>query len=330
MLVLVTTILVITTFCSNFFYLDSSKTKLDYLESREATKKQNTGNLTAEEQLGKEVFFDPILSQDYSISCASCHKPEFAFADNVPVSDGLFGQSTARNTPSVMHMRAYKNFAWDGRNKTLEAQSLAPIRDFAEMGMPIEEAILRLITDEKYNASFRFIYKAIPNAENLGKALAAYQRTLVSKSAYDRFVEGDQAAISESAKKGLVLFGGKASCTNCHEGLDFTNADFENIGTFDNKKFTDKGRGAHTGKAEDDGKFKVPSLRNIAITAPYMHDGSIATLKEVISYYNTPTVHRPFAIGRDPLMKDSLHLTTEEINDLEAFLNTLTGDAFIK
>lgn len=290
----------------------------------------NTTELNAEEQLGKELFFDGILSQDQTLSCASCHKPEHAFADNVPLSEGLFGQETARNTPSAMNMKAYSSFAWDGRNKTLEKQSIAPIQDFAEMGIPVEEAVARLINDEHYNASFRFVYSSIPNQENLGKALAAYQRTLFSPSAYDRYVDGAENAISESAKRGLELFGGKAQCVNCHMGEDFTSGEFENIGTYNGKEYNDKGRGKHTKNSDDNGKFKVPSLRNVALTAPYMHDGSIKTLRETIEYYNTPKKFRPDAVGRDELIVDNLNLTEQEITDLEEFLKTLSGDDILK
>lgn len=286
--------------------------------------------LNAEEQLGKELFFDVILSQDYSISCASCHKPEFAFADNVAVSEGLFDQETARNTPTTMNLRAYESFAWDGRNKTLEQQSLAPLKDFAEMGMPVDEAVARLIGNEHYNASFRFVYSSIPSQETLGRALAAYQRTLFSLSAYDRYIAGAEDAISESAKRGLELFAGKAQCVNCHMGDDFTSGGFENIGTYNGKEYNDKGRGNYTKKAEDYGKFKVPSLRSVAMTAPYMHDGSIKTLREVIEYYNTPRKFRADAVGRGELIPDALHLTSDEVSDLEAFLISLSGEDIVK
>ncbi len=284
--------------------------------------------LSAEEQLGKELFFSRILSQDESISCSSCHKPQFAFSDNVALSEGLYDQFTSRNTPSLMHLRAFSHFSWDGSKKTLEEQSIAPIQNLAEMGMPIEEAITRLINNQHFNNFFRLVYQNIPTAENLSKALAAYQKTLVGTSAYDRYAEGETDAISASAQRGLELFGGKANCTTCHMGDDFTEGRFENIGTYDGKTYRDKGRGAVTKKEEDNGKFKVPSLRNIAITAPYMHDGSMANLKEVIEYYNAPLKHRPNAIGISSEVKN-LDLTTDEMQDLEAFLMTLTGDVFL-
>ncbi|MCP4441543.1 MAG: c-type cytochrome [Aureispira sp.] len=286
--------------------------------------------LTHEEQLGKELFFDPLLSQDQSISCASCHKPEFAFADNVALSEGLFGQETARNTPTAMNLSSFSNFSWDGRAKTLEQQSLNPIQDHAEMGMPVQEAISRLVEDSHYNTEFRTIYGTIPNKEDLGKALAAYQRTLTTLSAYDRYVAGDDAAISDQAKRGLELFSGKGKCVNCHMGNDFTSGEFENIGTYDGQTYMDKGRANYTKDKSDNGKFKVPTLRNVAITAPYMHDGSIKTLKEVIEYYNNPESMRPYSIGKDELLETPLGLTTEEISDLEAFMHTLTGDEYTK
>ncbi|MCP4441544.1 MAG: c-type cytochrome [Aureispira sp.] len=288
-------------------------------------------DLSVEEQLGKELFFDPLLSQDQSISCSSCHKPEFAFADNVALSEGLFGQETARNTPSAMNLGSYTSFSWDGRAKTLEQQSLNPIQDHAEMGMPVQEAITRLVQSEHYNAEFRAIYGNIPTKENLGKALATYQRTLSTKSAYDRYSAGDESALSDQAKRGLELFGGKGKCVNCHMGNDFTSGEFENIGTYDGQTYNDKGRANYTKDSGDNGKFKVPSLRNVAVTAPYMHDGSISNLKDVVEYYNNSEAMRPHGIGRDELLLEPLGLSSSEVDDLVAFMEeALTGDDYIK
>ncbi|MGE0566496.1 MAG: cytochrome-c peroxidase [Bacteroidia bacterium] len=286
-----------------------------------------------EEQLGEKLFFDPILSRDTTISCASCHKPEFAFADNSPTSKGVEGKKGDRNTPSCMNMTDRNFYFWDGRAATLEEQALGPIENPVEMDLPLSIAIKRLIQNEYYNKSFYLIYGKKPSRELVAQALANYQRTLeTSETPFDRFMRGkDSTAISASAKRGLALFNGKAKCFDCHFGIDFTGNDqFKNIGIYNGKDLNDKGRYNVTKKESDIGKFKTPGLRNIAMTAPYMHNGLHKTLREVIDYYNEPDKFISNSINRDTLLSKPLGLSEDEKKDLENFLLALTDDRFTK
>ncbi|HEY8506745.1 MAG TPA: cytochrome c peroxidase [Steroidobacteraceae bacterium] len=280
-------------------------------------------------ELGRRLFFDPILSKDRTISCASCHKPEFAFADNRAVSPGVGGALGTRNTPSVMNASGRTSLFWDGRAETLEDQAIFPIENPVEMALPIDEALARLNADPTYVEQFRIAYNSPATKRTLGRALAAFQKTLDTvNTPYDRYAHGDDTAMSESAKRGRLLFIGRAKCAECHSGEDFTSERFRNIGLYDGERYKDRGRGAVTGRKEDDGQFKIPSLRNVAVTAPYMHDGSFRTLREVIDYYDDPDKVVPRPIGRDKTMPDRLGLTEQEKQDLEAFLLALTDDRF--
>lgn len=287
--------------------------------------------LTTEEELGKALFFDTILSRDSSLSCASCHKPEFAFADNTPTSKGVFGRSGNRNTPSAMNMSARNLYFWDGRAETLEEQALGPIENPVEMDLPLSLAIRRLIKNERYAKSFQHVYGEQPNIEDLAKALAAFERTLeTSDTDFDKYVSGeDTTLLSASAKRGLNIFNNKGKCFDCHFGVDFTGNDrFKNIGLYNGKDLNDEGRKKISGKAEDLGAFKVPGLRNIAQTAPYMHNGMHKTLREVIDYYDEPDKFIANSINRDTLLKRPLGLTETEKKDLENFLVSLSDERF--
>jgi cytochrome c peroxidase len=286
-----------------------------------------------EESLGEKLFFDPILSRDSTISCASCHKPEFAFADNLPTSKGVFGRKGVRNTPSCMNMTNRNFYFWDGRAETLEQQALGPIENPVEMDLPLTLAVKRLIKNAYYNQSFIHVYGKKPNKELIASAIANYQRTLeTGNTPFDRYMqEKDTNALSISAKRGLALFNGKAKCFDCHFGVDFTGNDqFRNLGLYNGKDLDDKGRYNVTGKESDLGKFKVPGLRNIALTAPYMHNGMHKTLMEVIEYYNEPDKFVKNSINRDSLLNKPLGLSAEEKKDLENFLLSLTDDRFVK
>lgn len=297
---------------------------------------QNSSNelvLTNEIALGKSLFFDTILSRDSSISCASCHKPEFAFADNTPTSFGVYKRSGSRNTPSAMNMSARNFYFWDGRAETLEEQAIGPIENPVEMDLPISIAIRRLLKNEKYIQSFRLVYNQLPNSENLAKAIAAYERTLeTGDTDFDNYMSGnDTTLISESAKRGLNIFNNKGKCFDCHFGVDFTGNDqFKNIGLYNGKDLNDVGRYKISGKEKDLGTFKVPGLRNVAQTAPYMHNGMHKTLREVIDYYNEPDKFISNSINRDPLLKEPLGLTETEKKDLENFLLSLSDYRFKK
>lgn len=284
-----------------------------------------------EQQLGEKLFFDPILSRDSSVSCASCHKPDHAFADVTPTSKGVFGRIGGRNTPSCMNMTNRNYYFWDGRAETLEQQALGPIENPIEMDLPLSLAVKRLMNNTYYYQSFVSVYERKPSRELIASALANYQRKLeTSNTPFDKFLQGsDTSAMSASAKRGLELFNGKANCFDCHFGVDFTGNDqFRNIGLYNGKELNDKGRFEVTKKESDIGRFKVPGLRNVAITSPYMHNGLYKTLKEVIEYYNEPDKFVNNSINRDTLLNKPLNLTENEKEDLENFLLSLTDERF--
>jgi cytochrome c peroxidase len=287
---------------------------------------------STEAQLGELLFFDPILSKDSSVSCASCHKPEFAFSDNVAFSKGVGGKTGNRNTPPVMNLSARNFLFWDGRSESLEDQCRGPIENPAEMDLPLSELIKRLYRHKQYLSFFSKLYKQQPNSENITKAIAEYERTLeTNDTPFDDFMnKADTSHFSVSAQRGQIIFNEKAKCFDCHFGPDFTGDQFRNIGLFNGKDLNDSGRFVVTRKAADLGKFKTPGLRNITITAPYMHNGLFKTLREVIDYYDTPDKFVGNSQNRDTLLQRPLNLTETEKKDLENFLLTLTDRRFIK
>lgn len=291
------------------------------------------GLFTTEQKLGEALFFDPILSRDSTVSCASCHKPEFAFADNVPVSVGVQNRKGTRNTPSVMN-QTNRNFQfWDGRAETLEEQALGPIENPAEMDFPLTLAVKRLMKNELYRNSFQHVYGKSVSKELIAQAIAAYEETLeTSKSGFDNYMQHDDTTLfGASEQRGLNIFNEKGKCFDCHFGVDFTGGDqFKNIGIYNGQDINDKGRFDITQNPKDLGAFKTPGLRNVAITAPYMHDGRFKTLREVIDYYNEPDTFIPNSINRDELLSKPLNLTEEEKKDLENFLLSLTDERFLK
>lgn len=281
------------------------------------------------EQLGEKLFFDPILSKDRTVSCASCHKPEFAFADTAIFSKGIGGQLTTRNTPGLTNLSGRTHFFWDGRATTLEEQALGPITAAAEMGLTEDEAVQRLKDDATYAAAFQTVFKSVPNKLNMLKAIAAFERTLeTANSPYDRYINGDDHAISAAAARGRLLFISKGNCNNCHSGEDFTADRFKSIGLYNGKDLNDPGRSVITGNQKEIGEFKIPGLRNVALTAPYMHNGKFKTLREVVSYYNNPSAVVKDGINRDLSLDKPLNLTDTEIDDIVEFLKSLTDDRF--
>lgn len=279
--------------------------------------------------LGKKLFNDNILSKDYTISCASCHIPEYGFADTLAFSKGIEGRATTRNTPSVLNMKNRPYFFWDGRAASLEQQALMPISHPDEMGLPVKEAIARLNASAEYRKLFLRIFKALPDSRNLGVAFAAFERTLeTDNSRFDAYMH-DIVAFTEAEERGRKLFiSEKSKCFDCHRGPDFTDDQFKNIGLFDGYVLNDSGRYLITRKKDDLGKFKTPGLRNIALTAPYMHNGMFQTLEEVIEYYNNPGAFVLNPINMDTTMGVPLGLTRQEKSDLVAFLKTLTDKRF--
>lgn len=283
------------------------------------------------EALGERLFFDPILSLDSTISCASCHQPSFGFADTSTVSTGILGRKGHRNSPSVTNMAARSHFFFDGRAATLEQQVLMPIQDSVEMGISLAAVEKRLRLHPEYSRAFETLYGRPANATDLANALSAFVRTLeTANSAFDRYMHDGPNPMSDAAIRGRRIFMKKGKCFDCHFSPDFTGDEFRNIGLYNGQKYNDTGRFAITKDSADLGRFKVPGLRNVAATPPYMHDGSFATLEMVIDYYDEPSKFIPDAINRDSLLQHPLNLTADEKADLKAFLEALTDERFVK
>lgn len=280
--------------------------------------------------LGKQLFSEKMLSKDSSVSCASCHKPDFAFADTVAFSTGIYGKLTSRNTPSVLNMKNRPYFFWDGRAKTLEEQALIPIANPDEMGLAITVAVERLNRSERYRKLFKKVFGQLPNAQNLGAAFAAFEKTLeTDKSKFDDWANG-KGELSQQEENGRQLFiSNRAKCFDCHSTEDFTNDEFKNIGLYNGISQKDEGRFLITKEQKDLGRFKTPGLRNVAVTGPYMHDGRFKTLEQVVQYYNNPYMFVEDPLNMDTLLLQPLQLSNQDNADLVAFLKTLTDKQFV-
>jgi cytochrome c peroxidase len=272
--------------------------------------------------LGRKLFLDPILSESGSVSCATCHLPEAGFAGSTPVQTGIDEQKGRRNSPSLLNRAYARSLFWDGRAATLEVQALQPIQNPVEMGASIEKVLERLRANAAYGQAFQSAFGAGVSTQNIARALASFQRTLLTgNSPVDRFRNSDFSALSDAARQGLWLFESRGLCWRCHSGRNFTDEDFHNTGVSWGKAPVDAGRFEITGADQDRGRFKTPSLRDAARTAPYMHDGSLATLREVVEFYSRGGTANP---NLDSVMKP-LHLSEEEISSLVHFLEALTG-----
>lgn len=280
-------------------------------------------------QLGEKLFSEKILSKDSSISCASCHKPSFAFADTQAFSIGIYGKRTSRNTPSVLNMKNRPYFFWDGRAASLEEQALIPIANPDEMGLPVAEAVARLNNNAEYRKLFKKIFGQLPNAKNLAAAFSAFEKTLeTDESRFDDWAN-DKGRLTASEERGRQLFiSKKAKCFDCHSMVDFTDDQFKNIGLYNGIDQNDEGRYLITGDKTDVGKFKTPGLRNVAVTAPYMHDGRFKTLEQVVQYYNNPYMFVDDPKNIDSLLLYPLQLSNQDNDDLVAFLKTLTDKRY--
>ncbi|MBI1790199.1 MAG: cytochrome-c peroxidase [Acidobacteria bacterium] len=267
---------------------------------------------TGKVALGKKLFFDARLSADGAVSCATCHDPKRAFADGRILSAGVFGRVGDRHSPSLVGRGFGASQFWDGRAATLEEQVVEPIRNPKEMDMTVEQVVARLRTD----------YVGL-TAESLALALASYVRTIRSTdSPLDRFLSGSGGGLSGIELEGLRLFRDKARCYLCHSGNQLTDELFHNTGVaWREGRLRDEGRARITGKTYHLGAFKTPTLREIAGTAPYMHDGSIATLEEAIEFYDRGGRANPYL---DPDIQP-LHLAAAEKRALLAFLRALSG-----
>lgn len=276
--------------------------------------------------LGKQLYFDPRLSADNSVSCSTCHNPQHGWSDARSTSAGVGGQVGGRNAPTVLNAAFHRFQFWDGRAATLEEQALGPIANPIEMNLPVEEAVKRLNGIEGYRKQFNEIFGSDCTKETLAKAIAAYERTILCGDApYDRHKAGDQGAMSESAVRGMKLFFGRANCSACHSGPNFTDFAFHNIGIGMDKPEPDKGRAAISNLEGDTGAFKTPTLREIARTAPYMHDGSLKTLEEVVEHYikgGTPNKYLDEEVF-------NMKLTEADKADLVTFLKEgLSSDSY--
>jgi cytochrome c peroxidase len=284
-------------------------------------------------RLGRWLFYDTRLSKDETVSCATCHRPENAFSEPTPVSTGIDGQKGARKAPSFVNLAwtIYPHFFWDGRAASLEEQAKGPIVNPIEMGMEShEEMIARLSSIDSYRPYFEEAFGDPEiTVDRVAKALADYERTRMSgNSPFDRWQAGDEAAVSDAVKLGHELFFNKAKCNQCHLGQNLTDNRFHNVGVgWDPKtgEFADIGRYAVSNAEEDIGAFKTPGLREVTKHAPYMHDGSIATLREVVVHYNIGGVDNPHL---SPKM-DKLDLTDREIDAIVAFMEALEGEGYM-
>jgi cytochrome c peroxidase len=276
--------------------------------------------LTAERvALGRRLFFDPILSADRSVACASCHRPDHGFAGPDARPRGVGGRTGHRRAPSLLN-RAYGTaFFWDGRAGSLEAQALEPIANPDEMGSSVEEAVKRLGADAGYKAEFAKAFGDGVTAANLGKALAAFERVLLrGDRPVDKFRErGERNAMTAAELHGLWLYESKGQCWRCHSGKNFTDEGFHNTGV--GWGSADLGRFAITKQDADRGRFKTPTLRGVTLSPPYMHDGSMKTLTEVVEFYNRGGGANPHL---DPAVRP-LDLTKDEIAALVEFLKGL-------
>jgi len=284
----------------------------------------------AKVELGKKLYFDPRLSLDDTISCATCHDPERAFADAKPLAVGVEGRVGRRNSPSLVNRGLGRLHFWDGRAATLEAQAVQPISDPNEMALPMTDLIARLNADASYRADFEAVFARPVSSDDVGRAIASYMRTIRSgDSPFDRFVDGATDALSPEAQAGLTIFRGKARCVFCHREPLFTDESFHNTGVAwrataepnQAGSFQDVGRVEFSRNERDRGAFKAPTLREVARTAPYMHDGSLATLNDVIDFYDGGGRQNP---NLTQIIRP-IGLSAVEKNNLIAFLQSLSG-----
>lgn len=275
--------------------------------------------------LGKKLYFDARLSKDGTVACASCHNPFHGFADPGRTSKGVGGKLGGRNSPTVINRLFSDVQFWDGRAKDLEAQAHGPLTNPVEMALPNHDAVVAIVKKSKdYSGLFQKAFGSDEvNMTRIAQAIASYERTVVSgNSPYDRYQAGDKDALSASAVRGMEIFNGKGNCKVCHSGFNFTDESYHNLGVGMSAAKPDVGRFDQTKKDSERGAFKTPTLRNIAQTGPYMHDGSEATLKQVVEFYNRGGVKNPQLSAE----VKPLGLNAKEVDDLVAFLEALTGD----
>jgi cytochrome c peroxidase len=274
--------------------------------------------------LGRKLFFDPLLSVDRTISCATCHDPRHGMAASEPAALGVMGRRGRRNAPTVFNTALGRTFFWDGRATSLEEQALKPIENPTELGSGVDEVLRRLRDDADYDARFAAEFADGVTAVNLARAIASFERSLLAgDTRVDRFLAAQDRTLTTAERQGLWLFDSRGRCWMCHAGPNFSDGKFHNTGVSWGKEPLDLGRFEVTQHDADRGRFKTPTLRGVAHTAPYMHDGSIKTLREVIEFYNRGG-------GRNPNLDhavQTLSLSTQDVDNLIAFLEALSEPA---
>lgn len=307
--------------------VNMSALKSEYVRPKEIPYLEDNPYTKEKEDLGRLLFFDPRLSKSNMVSCASCHNPSFSWGDALPLSVGHQHKTLTRRSPTILNLAWSERIMWDGRATHYEGQAMGPIENEDEMATKIdgpEGVIAKLKRIEGYKNYFK---KAFPKdkdpitAQNMSQAIAIFERSVVSGPApFDKWIEGDEAAISNKAKQGFVLFNSKARCVLCHSGWNFSDGSFHDIGL----KSTDIGRGKFLPKLKtQQHAFKTPGLRNISLRAPYMHDGSEQTLEQVVEFYNRGGDTKRESLSS--LIKP-LKLSKSEVKSIVEFLNTLNGN----
>jgi cytochrome c peroxidase len=274
-------------------------------------------------ELGRKLFFDARLSRDRVQSCASCHDPQKGFSDGRSHAVGIGGRELARRSPTILNAAYNRRQFWDGRASSLEQQAEGPMLAAAEMSMSADLLDARLQAVPEYNRWFQAVFGGKPTLKSAAQAIAAFERTLVTPDGpFDAYAHGDKEALSINEKRGLILFIGKAACVQCHNGPTLTDSRFHRLGVSRRAPGPeDVGRFAVSGKEQDRGAFKTPTLRNVSLRAPYMHDGAFKTLEEVVDFYDRGGDADP---QKSPLLFE-LGLSRQERSDLIAFLKSLTG-----
>lgn len=282
-------------------------------------------NYKAKVDLGKQLYFDGRLSKNNQVPCAACHLPATGFADARQVSIGVGGAIGDRQAPTIFNTVYNPSQFWDGRVGSLEEQVLGPIQEEDEMAETIENVVKKIGRSKGYQHQFREVFGTGVNMQGIAEAIAAYERTVVStNSAFDKYVLGDTSAMGEPAVRGMALFKGKARCILCHNGANFTDNQFHNLGVPQvGPRKEDLGRYDVTRIERDKGAFKTPTLRSISETAPYMHDGVFKTLEEVVDFLDQGGGPNPNL----SLMLKPLGLTPKEKSELIVFLKALTGES---
>lgn len=298
-----------------------------FISSFEVIPYPSDNELTQEKiELGRKLFFDKRLSVNETVSCSSCHLPQYAFTDQKKVSEGIYKRKTERNSPSILNAAYLKTVMYDAHLPTLEMQVIVPIQEHVEMGMNMVELLKRLKSIDEYQAAAKKIFSRDFDAWVLTRSIASYERSLISKnSRFDQYYyQKKKEVLTTSEKRGWKLFSEKLYCTKCHPTPFFTTFLPENNGLY--KEYTnDKGRFRIHNDSNDIGKFKIPSLRNIELTYPYMHDGSIESIELIIEHYAKGGQKHSL---QNPIIQP-FEITEQEKKDLKAFLFSLTDTSYL-